>query len=152
MTEKYMKVQRIENGTVIDHIPAGRALDVLSILKVAEGLPMSILVNAHSKLAGRKDILKVEDLELTRDEVNRVALIAPEATINIIRDGEVAEKFRVEAPKRVQNVVRCSNPNCISNQKEPVVPEVRLAAEAPHRYVCAYCEREVDDLSGHLCS
>lgn len=147
MTGKYMKVQRIEHGTVIDHIPPGRALDVLRVLGIREDRSMSILINTASKKAEKKDILKVEDVELTRDDVNRVALIAPQATINIIRDGEVVDKFKVQAPRVVRNILRCSNPNCISNQREPVIPEFRLASEEPHRYVCIYCERDVIDLA-----
>jgi len=152
MPEKYMKVQRIEHGTVIDHIPPGKAFDVLSVLGISNDRSMSILINSQSKKGDRKDILKVEDVELSGEEANRVALVAPNATINIIREGEVYRKFKVEVPVVVRGILTCSNPNCISNQKEPVTSEFRLGEEEPHRYVCVYCERDIVDLAKRVCS
>ena len=152
MPDKYMKVQRIEHGTVIDHIPPGKAFDVLSVLGISNERSMSILINSQSKKGDRKDILKVEDVELSGEEANRVALVAPNATINIIREGEVFRKFKVEAPKVVRGILTCSNPNCISNQREPVTSEFRLGEEEPHRYVCVYCERDIVDLAKRVCS
>ena len=151
MDEKYMKVQKIVNGTVIDHIPAGRALDVYRVLNLSiEKGSISILINTISAKAGRKDILKVENVELTEEEVNRIALVAPEATINIIRDGQVARKFKVEIPEKVIGIMRCPNPNCITNQKEPVTTEFHLSSRKPLRYRCIYCERETVDLVENL--
>jgi len=91
-------------------------------------------------------------VELSGEEANRVALVAPNATINIIREGKVFRKFKVEAPVVVRGILTCSNPNCISNQKEPVTSEFRLGVEEPHRYVCAYCERDIVDLAKRICS
>lgn len=147
MTEKYMKVQRIEHGTVVDHILPGMAFDVLRVLGMSNDRGMSILINSHSKKGGKKDILKIEDVELTAQEASRVALISPQATINIIVDGEVVKKFNAEAPKVVRGVLTCSNPNCISNQNEPVTTEFRLGSDDGHRYVCSYCERDIIDLA-----
>jgi aspartate carbamoyltransferase regulatory subunit len=147
MVQKYMKVERIDHGTVIDHILAGRAFDVLRVLGLSNDRSMSILVNTHSGKGGKKDILKFEDLELTDAEASRVALISPHATINIIVDGEVVKKFNAEAPAAVRGILSCSNPNCISNQDEPVTSEFRLATDDGHRYVCTYCERDIVDLA-----
>ena len=147
MSDKYMKVQRIEHGTVIDHILPGMALDVLNILGLSNDRSMSILINSHSKKGGRKDILKIEDLELSAEAANRLALVSPHATINIIVDGKVVRKFNAEAPKIVRGVLTCSNPNCISNQNEPVESEFRLGPDDGHRYVCTYCERDIIDLA-----
>jgi len=152
MPEKYMKVQRIEHGTVIDHIRPGAAFDVLSVLGLSNDRGMSILINTQSKKGGKKDILKIEDVELSGEEANRVALVSPQATINIIVNGEVVRKFKAEAPKVVRGILTCSNPNCISNQKEPVTSEFRLGEEEPHRYVCVYCERDIVDLAKRVCS
>lgn len=123
MIEKEMRVRRIEHGTVIDHITGGQALNVLRILGVSgtSSAVVSVAMNVPSGTIGSKDIVKVEDRELKEEEVDRISLIAPNATINIIRDFEVIEKYRVDLPERLDGVVKCSNPNCISNTKEPVI-------------------------------
>ena len=147
MSQKYMKVERIEHGTVIDHILPAKAFDVLRVLGLSNDKSMSILVNSHSKKGGRKDILKFEDVELTAEEANLVALVSPQATINIIVGGEVVRKFNAEAPSEVSGILTCSNPNCISNQNEPIVTFFTLGSDEGHRYVCSYCEREIVDLA-----
>jgi aspartate carbamoyltransferase regulatory subunit len=145
-----MKVQRIENGTVIDHILPGMAFDVLKVLGISNDRSMSILINSHSKKGGKKDILKIENVELSSKEASRVALISPLATINIIAGGKVVKKFNAEAPKVVRGILACSNPNCISNQDEPVISEFRLGPDDGHRYVCSYCERDIVDLARRI--
>lgn len=150
MPDKLMKVQRIENGTVIDHILPGMAFDVLKVLGISNDRSMSILINSHSKKGGKKDILKIEDVELSSKEASRVALISPLATINIIAGGKVVKKFNAEAPKVVRGILACSNPNCISNQDEPVISEFRLGPDDGHRYVCSYCERDIVDLARRI--
>ena len=147
MSEKYMKVQRIEHGTVIDHILPGMALDVLSVLGLSNDRSMSILINSHSKKGGKKDILKIEDVELSGEEASRLAWVSPHATINNIFKGKVVNKFNAEAPKVVKGILTCSNPNCISNQNEPVASEFRLGPDEDHRYICTYCERDIIDLA-----
>ena len=150
MPEKLMKVQRIEHGTVIDHIVSGKAFDVLRVLGIPRDKTMSILLNSHSKKGGKKDILKIEDVELTDDQANRVALVSPHATINIIEGGHVVRKFNAEAPAVVRGILTCSNPNCISNQNEPVTSEFTRGPDDGHRYVCIYCERDVVDLAKRI--
>ena len=147
MSQKYMKVERIEHGTVIDHILPAKAFDVLRVLGLSNDKSMSILVNSHSKKGGTKDILKFEDVELTAEEANLVALVSPKATINIIVEGKVVRKFNAEAPSEVSGILTCSNPNCISNQNEPIVTLFTLRSDQGHRYVCSYCEREIVDLA-----
>ena len=150
MSHKYMKVERIEHGTVIDHILPSMAFDVLRVLGLSSDKTMSILVNSHSKKGGKKDILKFESVELTAEEANLVALVSPKATINIIVGGKVVRKFNAEAPEVVRGILTCSNPNCISNQKEPITTEFRLGPEGGHRYVCTYCERDIVDLAKRI--
>jgi len=150
MSEKLMKVQRIEHGTVIDHILPGMAFDVLRVLGIPSDKTMSILLNSHSKKGGKKDILKIEDVELTAEEANRVALVSPHATINFIHGGEVVRKFNAEAPRVVRGILTCSNPNCISNQNEPVESEFTRGPDEGHRYVCTYCERDIVDLAKRI--
>lgn len=145
-----MKVQRIEQGTVIDHILPGRAFDVLRVLGMSNDRSMSILINSHSKKGGKKDILKIEEVELSEHEASLVALVSPHATINIIVGGMVAKKFNAEAPQVVKGILSCSNPNCITNQDEPVTSEFQLGADDGHRYVCSYCERDIIDLARRI--
>ena len=148
---KPMKIPRIKDGTVIDHIPAGNALKVLKILGIPEKTSsiVSVAMNVKSRI-GRKDIVKVESRELAREEVDKIALIAPKATINIIRDYEVVEKHQVELPDELVGIVRCSNPTCISNTREPIKSRFKVISRDPPRILCYYCEREPDDIDNHL--
>jgi len=150
MSGKYMKVERIDQGTVIDHILPSRAFDVLRVLGLSNDKTMSILVNSHSRKGGTKDILKFEDVALSAEEANLVALVSPRATINIIVGGKVVKKFNAEAPKVVRGIMTCSNPNCISNQNEPITTEFRLSPDSGHRYVCTYCDRDIIDLATRI--
>jgi aspartate carbamoyltransferase regulatory subunit len=136
-------VKKIRNGTVIDHISAGHALDVLKILSISghEGNIVSIALNVASKKQAKKDIVKVEGRELKPGEVDKIALIAPGATINIIREYEVAEKNRVKLPETIGGIVRCANPSCVSNAGEPVTARFRVEKEDPLRLRCFYCAR-----------
>ncbi|HEC89105.1 MAG: aspartate carbamoyltransferase regulatory subunit [Thermoplasmata archaeon] len=142
-----MKIPKIKDGTVIDHIPAGNAIKVLRILGIPEKTSsiVSVAMNVKSRI-GRKDIVKVENRELARDEVDKIALIAPKATINIIRDYEVVEKHQVELPDELIGIVRCSNPTCISNTREPIESRFKVISKDPPRIVCYYCEREPEDI------
>ncbi len=136
-------VKKIRNGTVIDHISAGYALDVLKILGIdgREGHIVSVAMNVTSKTTSKKDIVKVENRELKPGEVDKIALIAPGATINIIRDYEVAEKARVKLPDSIRGIVRCANPACVSNAGEPVLPKFLVERQDPLRLRCFYCVR-----------
>ena len=149
---KELKIQPIKNGTDIDHITPGNALKVLKILKIPENVSDSIVsavMNVESK-RGRKDIVKIENRELKASEVDKIALIAPNATINIIRDYEVAEKHHVVVPDEIVGIVKCANPNCISNSKEPIQPRFIVKSREPLRIKCFYCERELEDISSGL--
>ncbi len=152
MIEKEMRVRRIEHGTVIDHITAGQALNVLRILGVSgtTSAVVSVAMNVPSGAIGSKDIVKVEDRELEEEEVDRISLIAPNATINIIRDFEVIEKYRVDLPERIDGVVKCSNPNCISNTNEPVISKF-LVNKKPVELRCIYCDHVISEgIAEHL--
>ncbi|RLF64472.1 MAG: aspartate carbamoyltransferase regulatory subunit [Thermoplasmata archaeon] len=149
---KELKIQPIKNGTVIDHITPGNALKVLKILKIPENVSDSIVsavMNVESK-RGRKDIVKIENRELKASEVDKIALIAPNATINIIRNYEVTEKHHVVVPDEIVGIVKCANPNCISNSKEPIQPRFIVKSREPLRIKCFYCERELEDISSGL--
>lgn len=136
-------VRKIRHGTVIDHISAGYALDVLKILGIdgREGHTVSVALNVPSKKQAKKDIVKVENRELKPGEADKIALVAPTATINIIRDYQVAEKTRVKLPSSIGGIVHCSNPSCISNSGEPVQASFAVLKEDPVRLRCYYCAR-----------
>lgn len=151
---KELVVSKIRDGTVIDHINAGKALLVLKILGVDAGtdLTVSMAMNVPSNKMGRKDILKVEGMYISEEELNKIALISPNATINLIKDYEVERKFRVKLPEVVEDVLKCPNTMCISNaEKEPVksVFYVKLDKnEVSAR--CHYCGRKISNLSDYI--
>lgn len=147
MTEVELKVRPIKNGTVIDHIAAGQSLNVLKILGISgtTDATLSVVMNVGSEKLGKKDIVKVEDRELKEEEVNRIALIAPAATINIIRDYLVIEKHIVDLPDEIVGVVRCQNPSCISNTSEPIKSRMLVKTKNPVLLRCVYCEQPLTD-------
>ncbi|HWG92032.1 MAG TPA: aspartate carbamoyltransferase regulatory subunit [Candidatus Thermoplasmatota archaeon] len=151
---KELKIQPIRNGTVIDHITPGTAIKVLRILNipragatsaVTAAMNVTSSVNVHK----RKDIVKIEDRELDPHELDKIALISPEATVNIIREYDVAAKHRVRVPEIVTGIVKCPNPNCVSNH-EPVRSAFRTVRDQPPALRCQYCERLVEEVADHL--
>lgn len=149
---KQLKVQPIKNGTVIDHIAAGTALKVLAILGISK-MPtetVSVLMNVPSKKYSKKDMVKIENRELNPREVDKIGLIAPEATINIVKNYKVTVKHKVKLPEVVIGIVRCANPNCISNLKEPVKSKFAVISTAPLKLRCYYCEREMEDIAENI--
>ncbi len=141
-----LRVSKIRNGTVIDHVTAGQALNVLTIVGIdgESGDTLSLGMNVPSDRFGAKDIVKVEGRELSQDEVDVLSLIAPHATINIIRDYDVVEKHRVERPSVVTGVLECPNRHCITNADEPVETRFDVLAEGDG-VRCAYCESILDE-------
>lgn len=148
---KELKIPLIKDGTVIDHITAGNAVKVLHILGIPKSSSaiVSVAMNVKSRL-GKKDIVKVENRELDPYEVDKIALISPKATINIIRDYEVVEKHRVKLPEEIIGIVCCSNPTCVSNSKEPVKSRFIVINKDPPRIKCYYCEREPEDIADRI--
>lgn len=140
---KTLRVAKIRNGTVVDHITPGYALDVLRILGITgRGNDIvSALMNVASKKYRRKDMVKIENRELKPEEVNKIALVAPHATINIIRKHEVVSKRRVKLPSVIRGTVRCANPSCITNTGEPIEPVFYVGRKTPLRLRCHYCDR-----------
>lgn len=141
MTETMLHVSKIKDGTVIDHITGGYALDVIKILGITgkEKRIITIAINVPSRRFKIKDILKIEGRELKPHEVHKIALLAPHATINIIRDYKVVKKLRVKLPEVIENIVKCANPTCISNSNEPVKAKFYVKSEDPLILKCHYC-------------
>ncbi|MFU8767210.1 MAG: aspartate carbamoyltransferase regulatory subunit [Candidatus Methanoperedens sp.] len=152
MRKKEMRIRRIEHGTVIDHITGGQALNVLHILGISGSTKavVSVAMNVQSGVLKTKDIVKVEGRELKQEEVDRISLIAPEATINIIRDFKVIEKHTVDLPEIIEGVVKCANPNCISNTDEPVISKFTVYKN-PLELRCIYCDHVISEgIAGQL--
>ena len=149
------RVTAIKNGTVIDHVPAGKALSVLKMLGIEGDMsnPVSLVMNVPSKKMGGKDIIKVEDRELTQAELDRLALVAPDAHVAIIRAYSVAEKLTINLGDEVVNVVRCTFSNCITtNLREPLPHRLRVVERDPLQLRCHYCGRpqDLDELANNV--
>ena len=151
MSDHELRVSKIRNGTVIDHVSGGHALNVLSILGIdgSEGLGVSVVMNVPSDRLGRKDVVKVEDRELSQSEVDVLAVIAPEATINIVREYDVVEKKRIDRPESVDGVLSCPNRNCITNDDEPIRTRFAVLDDALRCDYCGEIVRE-EEVPTHL--
>ncbi|MXR52646.1 aspartate carbamoyltransferase regulatory subunit [Halovenus sp. WSH3] len=150
MTDQQLRVSKIENGTVIDHITGGQALNVLAILDIdgSRGETVSIGMNVPSDRLGRKDVVKVEDRELSQSELDVLSLIAPAATINIIRGYDVVEKHRVERPDSVTGVLDCPNAHCITNENEPIHSQFDVLEDGIR---CVYCDSIIrEQIADHI--
>ena len=151
-----LRIKAIENGTVIDHINPGQALNVLKILGVGENITstVSVVMNAGG-VRGEKDVVKIEGRELTQKEVASISLISSKATVNIIRNFDVVEKKNVQIPDSVHGIVRCINPNCITNSSEPIesrfMVTIRESTVKSLTLRCVYCESTIsDDIIKHI--
>ncbi|WP_458405482.1 aspartate carbamoyltransferase regulatory subunit [Methanobrevibacter sp.] len=144
MSKSELKIKAIENGTVIDHITANKALHILKILDLpnAETINVTVAMNVSSAEIGRKDILKIENRELDHEELNQVALIAPKATINIIRDYKPIKKDKIVLPETINGIIKCTNSKCITNfENEPITPKFNVIQSYPPVVRCHYCEK-----------
>lgn len=141
--KRELKISAIEEGTVIDHIPTDAAFKVAEILDLENhnGV-VSIATNLQSKRIGKKGIIKVGGKGLTQEEVNKIAIVAPDATVNIIKNYDVREKIKVKTPDVIDNVVKCSNPVCITNN-EQVATKFYVVKKDPLKIRCHYCERSM---------
>lgn len=136
-----LQVSAIKDGTVIDHIPATRLFDVVSILNLHNCTEMVTFgTNLDSKLLGKKGIIKVANRFFHDGEIDRIALIAPNAKLNIIRNYEVVEKRLVEIPDTIVNVAKCFNPKCITNH-ENIITNFSVISKKPIELKCMFCEK-----------
>jgi aspartate carbamoyltransferase regulatory subunit len=144
MAKKELQVSAIENGTAIDHIPADKLFDVINVLSLQNiETAMTFGTNLKSSKQGKKAIIKIWDRFLEDSEINKLALVAPDAKINIIRDYEVVEKKLVQVPEQVEAIVKCMNPKCITNY-EYVKTEFTVVNKSPIRLKCHFCEKITD--------
>lgn len=138
---KELKVSAIENGTVIDHIPSQSVFQVIRILNLTE-YPNQLLLatNLESQKMGKKGIIKVSNKFFVAQEINKIALVAPSATLIIIRDFNVTEKKQVRVPNKVEKIVKCFNPNCITNHEE-IETHFTVIDKKELKLRCKYCEK-----------
>lgn len=143
MEKKELAVAALQNGTVIDHIPSAALFKAVRILGIEE-LDTSVTIgnNLQSKKLGRKGIIKVADVFFPEATLNRIALIAPSAVVNIIRDYEVVEKFPVTLPDNIVGIVTCNNPKCITNN-EPMPSRFTVVDRNDVTIRCHYCGHTV---------
>ncbi len=148
MSGNLLKVQPIRNGTVIDHISAGRGRKILDVLELGNsGTTISLLINVQSKKQKRKDIIKVEDRELDENEIEKLALLSPNARVNIIRNYAVANKKKVEIPEFISDIVQCPNENCICNNERGATSNFNLIDQKAIQIQCTYCGRKLEEES-----
>ncbi len=141
-----LQVEAIRNGTVIDHIGAGQALNILKHFHILDNNErITVGFNLPSKARGHKDLIKVENVRLTDDQANQLSLFAPHATVNIIEDYKVVSKRKIALPARVTAVFRCPNSNCISNAERTAVTDFEVIdSRGRIRLKCRYCEKVFD--------
>ncbi|ARM76280.1 aspartate carbamoyltransferase regulatory subunit [Acidianus manzaensis] len=140
-------VSKLKNGTVIDHIPAGRALAVLKVLGIKgnEGNRVALVMNVESKKMQRKDIVKIDGRSITEKEAQLITLIAPTATINIVKDYEVIEKRKLDIPEKVEGLLKCPNPSCITNNDIEAKSRFIKESKSPLILKCDYCETYITE-------
>jgi aspartate carbamoyltransferase regulatory subunit len=147
MTEKdkeHLKIPKIENGIVIDHIPVGRALLVAQALgldRAGQKGPVTLGFNFESGKLGRKDLIKVEHLELESQELEKIALLAPGSSVKRIIDFTVKDRLEIKTPDLVEGLLECHNPRCVTNREREVETRFRKVREKPLAMKCIYCER-----------
>lgn len=143
-----LQVEAIVNGSVIDHIPAGQGINILKHFKMLDtqksGAKITVGFNLPSGALGSKDLIKVENRQLSQIQANQLAILAPGATVNIIENSKVVKKYRPELPEQVNNVYRCPNSNCISNFELVSTSFFVLKRPSGLKLKCKYCEKTYD--------
>ena len=144
MQDKKLQVSAIKNGTVIDHIPASSLFKVINILGLDKiQSQMTFGSNFESKKLGLKAIIKLADIFFLDGDINKIALVAPEAKLNIIKDYTVVEKKIVEVPDNIKGIAKCGNPKCITNH-ESIVTKFTIVSKKKVAIKCHYCEKITD--------
>ena len=145
MSHKELVVSALENGTVLDHIPAEnvyKALDLLDLKDIESQITIGI--NLASKIHGKKGIIKIADIFFEDEELNKLALIAPKATVNVIRDFKVVEKKKITMPKEIIGMAKCMNPKCVTNH-QPIKTWFKTIDDGNEiSLLCHYCEKITD--------
>ena len=146
MKREELMVAAIKNGTVIDHIPSGKLFEVVSLLRLAEVQTGSIMIgcNLASGKMGTKSIIKIADKFFEDEELNKLALIAPKATVNVIRGFQVIEKKKLVMPKEIIGIAKCKNPKCVTNHQPIKTKFTTIEHGNSVSLLCSYCEKITD--------
>lgn len=151
MSKKERLVAAIENGTVIDHIPANKTFQVATLLGLEQlDTPVTIGYNFASKKVKNKGIIKVSDKFFSDEEISRLSVVAPNVVLNVIKDYEVVEKKMVVTPDELKGIIKCNNPKCITNN-EPMKTIFNFVDKAKGIVKCHYCDKEQDISQVDLC-
>jgi len=139
-----IKIEQINNGTVIDHIKAGKGKRVLDLLGIGDKFShlVALVMNVSSRKVGKKDMVKIAGIYVKDELVNKVALVSPNATINIIENGKVTHKHKVTLPGHLQTIGKCPNPVCITNSTNVGDIKTEFTLVDSEKYMCRYCERK----------
>ncbi len=134
-----MNIDSIKNGIVIDHISAKKGMEIYEALDLTSlDCSVAIITNAKSKKMGKKDIIKI-DKEIDID-IDKIGFIEPNATINIVKNGELIKKFKIDLPETIVNVAKCQNPRCITSVEKDLDQIFILTDKEKQVYRCKYCE------------
>jgi aspartate carbamoyltransferase regulatory subunit len=136
-----LSISGIQDGYVIDHIPAGKSMDIYNYLKLDElDCQVAIIKNASSSKMNKKDIIKIQaDIPINLDILG---FVSKDITVNVIRDGQIAEKKTLDYPKKIVNVIKCKNPRCITSIEQELPHVFTLTDQSTHTYRCIYCEEK----------
>ncbi len=136
-----LSISGIQDGYVIDHIPAGKSMDIYNYLKLDElDCQVAIIKNASSSKMNKKDIIKIQaDIPI---DLDILGFVSKDITVNVIRDGQIAEKKTLDYPKKIVNVIKCKNPRCITSIEQELPHVFTLTDQSTHTYRCIYCEEK----------
>ena len=136
-----LSISGIQDGYVIDHIPAGKSMDIYNYLKLDElDCQVAIIKNASSSKMNKKDIIKIQaDIPINLDILG---FVSKDITVNVIRDGQIAEKKTLDYPKKIVNIIKCKNPTCITSIEQELPHVFTLTDQSTHTYRCIYCEEK----------
>ena len=136
-----MKIDAIVNGIVIDHITAGKGMKLYQFLGLENlDCPVALIKNVSSKVMGKKDIIKI-DADIAID-LDAIGYIDPDATVNIIKNGELVDKKKLNLPEKITNVIKCKNPRCITSTEQELSHVFKLTDKEKGVYRCIYCESQ----------
>ena len=139
-----LQVSALKNGAVIDHLPSDKVFKILELLNITEKNTITAGINLKSKTMGTKGIIKISDKYLNERELNKIAILAPYATLNIIKEYQVIEKKKIELKGIEENVIKCNNAHCITNH-EHIATKFNFSREQPLQIQCKYCERTIKE-------
>lgn len=138
-----MNIDGIRNGLVIDHIEAGKGMELYNALHLGDlECSVALIKNVNSHKMGKKDIIKVD--EVIDVDLNILGFIDPNITVNIIKDNEIIGKKHIELPKMVRNIIKCKNPRCITSTEQELPNIFKLTDPENRIYRCLYCETKAE--------